>query len=100
MSAMTWPASDGSALRPVPIAQIGSYATTAVAASSGATPSNARTTCCWTFDSVPPASRSSQGLPHTDDRRHAVREHGLGLLVDGLVVLAEELPRSEWPTMT
>ena len=89
---MTYPASDGSALRPVPIAQIGSYAITAVAASSGSTPSNARRTCCCTFVSVPPASRSSSVSPTHTIGVIPCAQHALHLPVHDAVVLAEELP--------
>ena len=38
-----------------------------------------------------------EGLPHTDDRRHAMADHGAHLLVHDEVVFAEELPPLRMP---
>src|SRR5512132_2684143 len=63
ISSTTRPASPGPAVRPVPIAQMGSYATTTDRANDASTPPNARRTCWVTVASVPPASRSSSVSP-------------------------------------
>ena len=72
ISSTTRPASDGSALRPVPIAQIGSYATTAVRACRGVDVVERPADLLRHLRLGAAGVALLQRLPHAHDRRHAV----------------------------